>query len=380
MEKQYGTPKTALALLVLTALVGVWVGISFISMWQDDPIYPAAGFKKKMLSDYFAGIAGTAADTPVFIQAGPEKGGTVLVLGNTHGNEPAARMASVVLLENAKVKKGRLIILPTANPMNLTHNAPQDAHPQRLDIKLSSGKVRQFRMGSRTSNPIYEWPNPDTYIHPASGQQLAGSEKSNLNRCYPGLADGALTERLAYAIVQLIKKEKVDLAVDLHEASPEYPVVNAMVAHARAMDLAAMVAMELEGMGVGIRLEPSPKNLRGLSHREWGEATGTMAVLLETANPSHGRFRGKTDQRLAITGKDKAYAKAATLGRLYIDYKGDQPLEYRVGRHLTVLDLLFKNLGEVDEKKAVEIDGIPPLKQLMKNGVGAYLAQPGQAR
>ena len=378
MEKQYGTTKTAWALLVLTALVGVWVGISFISMWQTDPLYPAPGFKKKMLSDYFAGIKGSPADTGVYIQAGPEKGGTVLVLGNTHGNEPAGRLAAVLLLENAKVKKGRLILIPTANPMNLTHNAPQDAHPQRLDLKLPSGKVRQFRMGARTSNPIYEWPLPDTYIHPASGQQLAGSEKSNLNRCYPGLADGAPTERLAYAIVQLIKKEKVDLAVDLHEASPEYPVVNAMVAHARAMDLAAMVAMELEGLGIGIRLEPSPKNLRGLSHREWGAATDAMAVLLETANPSHGRFRGKTDQRLALTGKDKAYAKAATLGRLYIDYKGDQPLAYRVGRHLTVLDLLFQYLGEAVPEKAVEISGIPSLKELMKKGVPAYLAEPGQ--
>ena len=92
--------------------------------------------------------------------------------------------------------------------MNLTHNAAQDAHPQRIHLPLPSGKVRTFRMGSRVSNPIYEWPNPDTYIHPASGQQLAGSEKSNLNRCYPGVADGALTERLAYAIVQLDQQRK----------------------------------------------------------------------------------------------------------------------------------------------------------------------------
>ncbi|MGD8562534.1 MAG: succinylglutamate desuccinylase/aspartoacylase family protein [Desulfarculaceae bacterium] len=380
MEKLYGNKITASVLLGLTALIGVWVSLSFISMWHDDVLYPQAGFQKKMLSEYFAGIANTPADTPVYIQTGPEKGGTVLLLGGTHGNEPAARITAVVLLENAKVKKGRLIIIPTANPMNLTHNAAQDAHPQRLNLSLPSGKVRSFRMGSRVSNPIYEWPNPDTYIHPASGQQLAGSEKSNLNRAYPGLADGAPTERLAYAIVQLIKKEKVDLAIDLHEASPEYPVVNAMVAHERAMDLAAMVAMEMESMGIPIRLEPSPKNLRGLSHREWGNATRAMAVLLETANPSHGRFRGKTDQRLAITGQDKAYTKAATLGRLYIDYKGDQTLEYRVGRHLAALGLLFTYLGEVSPEKAVEINGIPAFAQIMKNGVGAYLADKTKGR
>jgi len=380
MEKLYGNKITALVLLGLTALIGVWVSLSFISMWQDDAVYPQAGFKNKMLSEYFAGIANTPVDTAVYIQTGPEKGGTVLLLGGSHGNEPAGRLAAVVILENARVKKGRLIVIPAANPMNLTHTAAQDAHPQRLDLPLPSGKVRSFRMGARDSNPIYEWPNPDTYIHPASGQQLAGNEKSNLNRCYPGVADGSPTEQLAYAIVQLIKKEKVNLAIDLHEASPEYPVVNAMVAHERAMELAATVAMELESMGIPIRLEPSPKNLRGLSHREWGDATQTMAILLETANPSHGRFRGKTDQRLVITGQDKAYAKAATLGRLYIDYKGDQPLRYRVGRHLAALGLLFKNLGEVAPDKAVEIGGLPAFSQIMKTGVGAYLADKARGR
>ena len=168
----------------------------------------------------------------------------------------------------------------------------------------------------------------------------------------------------------------MDLAIDLHEASPEYPVVNAMVAHERAMDLAAMAAMELEPMGIRIRLEPSPKNLRGLSHREWGAATKTMAVLLETANPSHGRFRGKTDERLILTGKDKAYAKAAKLGRLYIDYKGDQDIRYRVGRHLAVFRLLLQSLGDVAESKAIEVDGLPSFQQLMKKGVGAFLAEP----
>ena len=43
----------------------------------------------------------------------------------------------------------------------------------------------------------------------------------------PGRPDGSITEKMAYAIVEMIKKEKVDLAFDLHEASPEYPVVNA---------------------------------------------------------------------------------------------------------------------------------------------------------
>ncbi len=181
-------------------------------------------------------------------------------------------------------------------------------------LQPPGGKQRTFRYGSRTTNPVYEWPNPDIYIHPASGQTMAGVERSNLNRTHPGVADGGITERLAYGFMQLIKKEQVDLAIDLHEASPEYPVVEAMVAHENAMELAAMVAMELDFEGIPMRLEPSPQNLRGLDHREWGDNADVLAILLETSNPSAGRFRGKTDEALILTGKDKAYQKASELG------------------------------------------------------------------
>ena len=50
----------------------------------------------------------------------------------------------------------------------------------------------------------------------ASGQQLSGSETRNLNRAFPGRADGTLTEQIAYAIMQLLEQENVDMGFDLH--------------------------------------------------------------------------------------------------------------------------------------------------------------------
>lgn len=38
---------------------------------------------------------------------------------------------------------------------------------------------------------------------------------------------------MSYGIVQLINTENIDVTVDLHEASPEYPVINALIAHER---------------------------------------------------------------------------------------------------------------------------------------------------
>jgi hypothetical protein len=361
---------------VITAISGR----SYLEMQKPDAgidrVVPHEGFEHKRLSDWFDALAGTPADTDVYVQEGAEPGGTVLILGGTHANEPAGFMAAVLMLERADVKRGRLIIAPYANPMARTHTFPQDAHPQTFSFTTKSGTKRSFRYGARITNPVNEWPNPDIYIHPASGQTMAGIERSNLNRAHPGVADGGATERLAYGYMQLIKMENVDLAIDLHEASPEYPVVDALVAHERAMELAAMVAMELEFEGVPIRLEPSPQNLRGLNHREWGDNADVLAILLETCNASAGRFRGKTDEELILTGEDKAYEKAAGLGRLYVPWESyDKRIEERVARHVSTVWTLADNLEYVREGKGVAIDGLPAYQELSDLGVGAFLSE-----
>ena len=379
-KKNMATVYTATAMLVFAVTIAVISGKSYLEMRTPGPgidrVVPHQGFVQKQLSDYFDGIKGTPADTAVYIQEGAEPGGTMLVLGGTHANEPAGVIAAVVMLERSVVRRGRLIIVPYANMMGRSHTFPQDAHPQTFSFNTPGGNSRTFRYGSRTTNPVYEWPNPDIYIHPASGQTMAGVERSNLNRAHPGVADGGITERLAYGFMQLIKAEQVDLAIDLHEASPEYPVVEAMVAHENAMELAAMVAMELEFEGVPIRLEPSPKNLRGLNHREWGDNADVLALLLETSNPSAGRFRGRTDEALILTGADKAYQKASGLGRLYVPYEGgNEPIAERVARHVTTLRLLADNLEYVREGKAIVIEDLPGFQELSDQGVGAYLSE-----
>ena len=143
------------------------------------------------------------------------------MLGGTHGDEPAGYLAAVVLVERARVHAGRLIVLPRANASGFTHNIGQEAHPQDFTIDTSAG-LRRFRFGARAGNPVHQWPDPQVYFHANSGQALSGSETRNLNRAYPGRAAGSLTERLAFAITTLIEREHADLAVDLHEASPDY--------------------------------------------------------------------------------------------------------------------------------------------------------------
>ncbi|MGL5232268.1 MAG: succinylglutamate desuccinylase, partial [Fusobacteriaceae bacterium] len=325
------------------------------------------------LSDYFPGIKGTNGDTEIYVLKGEEPGGSALVLGATHGNEPSGLLSTIVLIENAKIKKGTLYVIPRTNNSGLTHNDPQEGSPQRFTIKTKNGE-RWFRYGSRATNPLDQWPDPDVYIHASSGQQLSGNETRNINRAYPGRPDGTLTEKVAYGITELIKKEKIDLTVDLHEASPEYPVINAIVAHDRAMAIASTTVMNLEFENIAIGLEPSPVTLRGLTHRELGDFTDTYAVLMESANPAQGRLRGKTNEALVVTGKDETYIKAGKLGRLFVSFdENGHPLEERVGRHVTAFLELVKSMGELEENKAMEIENVPKIDDLYKNGIGFYL-------
>ncbi|MDR2179773.1 MAG: succinylglutamate desuccinylase/aspartoacylase family protein [Synergistaceae bacterium] len=369
-----GNAATATLLFALSLLVCWLAARDFMKMWRDDVLVPLPEYRRIMLSDYLPKLAGTPVDTPVFIQDSGRPGAAVMVLGGTHPNEPSSFLSAVVLLENARVEAGRLIVVPFAMHAGFRHNFPQEASPSFLHFTLPDGSERVFRYGSRDMQHILMWPGPDIYKHKPSGQELSGNENKNLNRSYPGDPNGTLAEQLGFAIMELIRRENVDLAFDLHEASPEYPVIDAIVAHERSMELAAAVAMELKGMDIEIRLEPSPKNLRGLSHREWGDGTDTLPILMETANPSQGRLRGRTDEALALTGKDKAYAKARDMGNLFIPYSnGDQPVALRVARHLTAIRLFLEMLGLFHEGKDIVVEGIPHYEDMIAKGVGYYL-------
>ena len=368
-----GTRWTAAVLLAAAVGVIAFVTPEFRRMHEEEPIRRGAGVSAvKNLSDYFDGLKGTAGDTAVYVLDSGVPGGTALLLGGTHPNEPSGFLSAVLLVENAKPVRGRMIVIPRANHSGFTHTDYTEGAPQRFHLKAASGE-RWFRFGSRATNPTDQWPDPDIYVHAASGQKLSGSETRNLNRAYPGRPDGTLTEKVAYGIVQLIRAEKVSLAIDLHEASPEYPVINAIVAHERAMDIAAEVTIGLQMDGIKIGLEPSPKSLRGLSHREWGDATDTLAVLMETANPAQGRLRGATDERLVLTGKDPMYERAARLNRLFVPYdaKG-QPIDLRVARHVTAVNEFLSVMARKKPQQAVVLAKVPSYGDMVKKGIGTY--------
>ena len=366
---------TALIISAVALAACAAASVRFLDHRAPEPIVRGPGITGvRMLSEWLPDLKGSPGDTEVYVLEGPASGGSMLVLGGTHPNEPSGFLSAVLLIENARPSAGTLYVIPRANASGFTHNDPQEGAPERYSFELPDGSRRSFRYGSRATNPVHQWPDPDVYIHAASGQTLSGNETRNLNRGYPGRADGTLTERVCLGIANLIRAERIDITVDLHEASPEYPVINAIVAHERAMPLASQVVLGLEFLDIKIGLEPSPKNLRGLTHRELGDATDTLAVLMETANPSQGRLRGRTDEALALTGKDPYYVKAQKLGRLYVPYdeKG-HPIEERVGRHLSAItEFAFAFTSERPDRP-LEFTSVPEYGELQAKGLGTFL-------
>lgn len=372
--------KHIVSVLILVAVVGVVIysARSFGGMNEIPPEYPGKGVTEtRMLSDYWPALKGTASDSEVYVFKGDNPGASALILGGTHPNEPASNLTAIVLLENVTVSEGTLFVITRANRSGFTHNNPTEGSPQNYSIPLPNGSKRVFRFGSRATNPIHQWPDPDIYSH-VSGQTLSGAETRNLNRVYPGKLDGNLTEQLAYAIVQMIKKEKIDVTIDLHEASPEYPVINAIVAHDRAFEAAAIAILELDMEDLAFSLEPSPANLHGLSHRELGDATGTLAFLMETTNAIQGRLRGKTDEALIVQSKDPMYVRANQLGRLYVDFtESGHPIEERVGRHIAGISAIVSAYNMLSSGKMLTIENLPQYDEIQKKGVGSFLALPG---
>jgi len=125
----------------------------------------------------------TKYQTPIFHFKSENEGKSVMILGGTHGNEPAGFEAAYRLIQqfsNTGLKNGEIFIVPEANRVSDSLNSRRIPVPKGVDI-----------------------------------------EKGNLNRCYPGNPDGLPMEQLAYQINQFIKEHDIDIFLDLHE-SPKF--------------------------------------------------------------------------------------------------------------------------------------------------------------
>lgn len=397
MKNHFSKQRLTYLYLSITLIVALITGIQFYQFRHKQAIFvPGPGVSEILkMSDFYAPLKGTIGDADIYVLGTQNPAEpSILVLGGIHANEPAGQLATVLLLENIEVNFGTVYIIPETNRSAYTHSHPQEATPEYYHIETPFG-FREFKYGSRATNAIDQWPIPDIYIHQSTGQQLSGTDTRNLNRSFPGKTNGTYTEKVAYAIKQFVIEKDIIITLDLHEASPEYGVNNALVSHERGISngIASWVMLNMELYGLvdtrfaPIKLEPSPQNLRGLTHRELGDNTRTLSFLAETSNVSQGRVRGQMTEAMIIDGYDKFYERATALGILEVNHSSPVSLNERVARHVLLFqelvkayntqepsfsgDNLYYKRGQFD----ISYNGLS-FDSIYTSGIGAFLLNP----
>ncbi|MBQ5391441.1 MAG: succinylglutamate desuccinylase/aspartoacylase family protein, partial [Spirochaetales bacterium] len=360
--------KSLIVKIIVLALALVLAVIAGIEFWQlrhyKETIVASEDLTEiKWFSDYVPSLKNTWMDTPVFIFDSGVEGGTVFVCGCPHPYEPASTMAAYLMIENIQVDTGKVIIVPRANYSGSTEGMLGDAYPMFFHVSSDWG-ISKYRIGDRYTNPLDQWPDPFTYINYPSGQNLAYQDIRNLNRTYPGRENGTLTERAAYAVMEIIRQEHVDIAIDMHEAEILYPVTSTYVAPSKvldrekfletgemeyyepeksSLDVAMMAGMNISDQFL-MKSASSPNTLHGLSHREWADWSDSLTFLMETPEIFIDKITGPRTEALMTEGKDEFLQKVTDKGLTYFPYDMEfgTPMWYRTGRHLTgALEVIF---------------------------------------
>ena len=193
-------------------------------------------------AEIFHLLEGTEQSTTVHVLTAPAPGPAVMVVGGIHGDEKAGILAADRALD-LPIEKGTLVVVPRAN-------------------------IQAVEAGLRTS--------------PGQG---------NLNRVFSGGAEEGGLEDLAAALFSLLKKYRVEILLDLHEAE-EFQSLSAdgngqtvIFFPNERSTLSALNIVDTvnEGITVGAHkfsMESPP--VEGSLVRAAGRDLGIVALILET--------------------------------------------------------------------------------------------------
>lgn len=363
-------PKMKRVLLTAAAVI-LCSNAAFAAFFRPD-VRPGYGVSRRgWLSDYHAPLKGTNLDAPVYYIEGEKPGAAMVVLGGTHPREIAGHTAALMLVENAKVLEGRLIVIPALNVSGYGIHDQSSNIARFHRVPCRSGH-RLLPFGDRRVDRSDQSADPQQYRHQSGAVILGskghdGAEARNINRNYPGLPDGTPTQQAAYAVMEMILKEKVVLAIDMHEAdTPSWsysretgqPYHGGRLAYMlvcnpkdEAMELGAEAVVDVsDRVGIDLKYEPSNKQFRGLSHLEIGDASPCLSFLFETPNPGQDSWREAPD---VVT--DVRY-----------------PLNHRVGLQLEMFCELV-DLYNQSHTDHLVMKHVPDYKTLMEDGIGKWL-------
>jgi len=377
-------------IILLTVLtLGVIVAVDYIKFRKEETLFVfnegetiVDGHKEyrsiQYLGDYSPKLSKYGRETKIYVIAGEEAHNkylaqgnyqgcaSALILGGTHANEPSGQLTATLILENISVEDNTVIfIINETNRSAFSYSFPQEGAVTHYTLTTRSGITRTFKYGTRATNPVDQWPNPDIYtvtrILPNGEKitsKLSSTDSRNLNRAYGVSKPKTYTEKVAYGIKQLVIENDIKVSFDLHEASPEYQTINAIVYHNSDSNsdeydnlLTQTIAVNtsnkmLSDTKVEIGQSFAPESLRGLTHIELGTFTNTLMFLCETSNASQGKLRGAFTEELVTYQVNDSYNGDLFYERFNstrILYANAVSIDERVARHTMTI---FEIIGE----------------------------------
>jgi len=369
-----------IAVLLVVALVCVITGREYWGQLQNDEFYTGNPNITKVikLSDYNENLKGTYNDVDIYVFDSGVPGGKALIYGGTHTNEVGSMLSAVTYLENAKCEAGTLYVMVHANNSGYSHTQPLAGQLHTMRFELPDGSVREFRTGTRISNPVHQWPDPNYRLN-TSGRMLNHEEISeirNLNRNHPGVKDGYLTEATNYAIYNMIVTEGIDFIYDGHEAGGESTnLVNTLVVHENAVPLGSTAITNCMINNLPFKMEFSGKTSYGLSHRGLGDNTNALCTLFETVNGTMGSYHDKMSEALYKDGISPNYVTLQRNG-YYTTYEYPEtgfPIEKRTAYHMAMSLEVINSFNILYPDKPILVTGMPDPNYMIENGLEATL-------
>lgn len=149
--------------------------MSTISSLNIGPLHAGRGEVTRGYVPYATRLDGSAIGIPVVVVRGTEPGPTLCVDASCHGDEHEGTIAVLELLQRVRpdLLRGALVAVPT----------------------LNIPAVEAMQRG----NPFDHW-------------------SSDMNRLYPGVADGNLTQRAAHSHVHVIARD-ADYSISIHSGA-----------------------------------------------------------------------------------------------------------------------------------------------------------------
>lgn len=240
------------------------------SAFQVGPVRAAPGTRASGFLDIPAGVD-SATRIPVSVIHGSQPGPVLALVAGTHGSEVA--------------------------PILALHHLRRDVNPAELRGTLILVHIANLPSYLRRT----------IYYNPWDGK--------NLNRVYPGKADGTVTERIAHAITTEVIG-RADYLVDMHSGDGNENLL--------AYNYWNKLGLDARADSIG---------------REMAQAWGNYGIVVDTARPRDPAASVYTQNTAHLRGKPSITTENGFLGTpdpemIWANYQG----AFRLMRYLKMLD------------------------------------------